>query len=426
MKKLLLLALVALGGVMNVSAWNYLKGSFNNWTASADYCLDNGPVAVYLTASETAYTFKIHGDNWYGANNNANITETTVINSFNTSGDSDNFNLTVTTSGYYVFSVNWDNGMSLTVRYPNTTVYFYNSLGWSNVYLHDGWWNGSSASNRGALRGVAMTAGADNIYFANIPLESFYRVTFTSEKQVNNGGDQHGEGYDNFYNTSVVWNESAFNTSTPLYVPTTTESENLNSCPYYYGGSWYTYPTYTRDVTSGNFGTICLPFAATVTGATVYKIVSTVGTGASMTGVNLKSVENLEAGHAYIFKATGSTLTATYSGAYADATEADGMLGNLSATPVTVAAGYYVVSGNKICPVGESVTVGQNRAYITLNGIGVAASRGANFIGFDEATGIDNIKAENGQEVVYNLQGQRVTDAQKGLVIMGGKKMLRK
>lgn len=185
--------------------------------------------------------------------------------------------------------------------------------------------------------------------------------------------------------------------------------------------------TYTRDVTSGNFGTICLPFAATVTGATVFKIVSKVEENGALKAINLESVESLEAGHAYIFKATSNTLTATLSGeATSTASDEDGMQGNLSATPASVASDNYVVYNNQVCPVGSDVTVGQYRAYITLSRIGAAASRGANFIGFDEATGIDNIKAENGQEVVYNLQGQRVTDAQKGLVIMGGKKMLRK
>ena len=180
-------------------------------------------------------------------------------------------------------------------------------------------------------------------------------------------------------------------------------------------------------LTIGNFGTICLPFNATIEGATVFKIISKVEDGSGkLTAINLESVESLEAGKAYIFKATASTLSATTSGDYTVATSAFGMMGNLSATPVTVTSGNYVVSGNQVCPVGENVTVGQYKAYITLDGIGTANSRGANFLGFDETNGIENIQAENGQNVVYNLQGQRVTDAQKGLIIVGGKKMLRK
>ena len=186
--------------------------------------------------------------------------------------------------------------------------------------------------------------------------------------------------------------------------------------------------SYTRDVTFGNFGTICLPFDATITGATVYKIDSKVEENSELKAINLKEVTGtLQAGYAYIFKATGSTLTATYSGAYAEATEANGMMGNLSASDITVPDGKYVVSGNQIHQVeGEGVTCGQYRAYITLKDIGVATARGANFIGLDESTGIESVQANNQPTAMFNLQGQRVTDAQKGLVIVGGKKMLRK
>ena len=242
MKKLITLFLAMAGMVSTASAWNYLKGTFNSWQASADYCLDNGPVAVYLTASNTAYEFGIdNGGTWKGPNSNADITGTTTISNFSGSG---NFLLTVSTTGYYVFSTNWDNGLALTVRYPNTTVYFCNSLGWSNVYLHDGWWNGDNgACNRNAVRGVAMTAGDNNIYSAYIPRESISRITFTSDKQVNNGGEQYGAGYDNFYGTNVVWNVAAFDASKPLYAPTG-DATSLNNCSYYYGGSWHAYPTY--------------------------------------------------------------------------------------------------------------------------------------------------------------------------------------
>jgi hypothetical protein len=161
-------------------------------------------VAVYLEAGEE-YTFKIYSEDnngtWYGANDIDIINGTTTINSFSTSNAS-NFSLNASTSGYYVFSTNWDSGLSLTVRYPNTKVYFYNTLGWSNVYIHDGYWNGDKgASNVNALRGIPMAEedADDNIYSVYIPRESFYRVTFTSEKQVNNNDGDYGKGYDNYF-----------------------------------------------------------------------------------------------------------------------------------------------------------------------------------------------------------------------------------
>jgi hypothetical protein len=149
-----------------------------------------------------------------------------------------------------------------------------------------------------------------------------------------------------------------------------------------------------------------------------------------MTGINLETVNALEAGKAYIYKATASTLTATYSGSYADAVDANGMLGNLSSGSITAPVGSYVVSGNQIHEVdGTGVNVGQYKAYITLTGIPVAGAgaRADLFLGFDdEATGIETVKDVVVDNAVFNLQGQRVMKAQKGLYIVNGKKMLMK
>ena len=43
-----------------------------------------------------------------------------------------------------------------------------------------------------------------------------------------------------------------------------------------------------------------------------------------------------------------------------------------------------------------------------------------------ETSGVNAIKAEMEQGKVYNLQGQRVLNAQKGLYIVGGKKVVLK
>jgi len=67
----------------------------------------------------------------------------------------------------------------------------------------------------------------------------------------------------------------------------------------------------------------------------------------------------------------------------------------------------------------NAFTVGANTAYLPA----IVTAR--SFISIDEATGIEGIAAEklsNGE--VYNLQGQRVMKAQKGLYIMNGKKVL--
>lgn len=191
---------------------------------------------------------------------------------------------------------------------------------------------------------------------------------------------------------------------------------------------------YTRGVTSGRYGTICLPYAATIEGATIYVITSKVMDGTTLKGINVepKATNSVDAGVAYVFKGTSETLTATLSGNYTDAVTGGSMMGNLDSDPMTVPADAdnYVVSNNQIRKVvsgGDGVTIAQYKAYISLGSIG-AGARGANFIGSDDegTTGIETVNAENNHSVVYNLQGQRVNDTLKGLVIVNGKKLLRK
>ena len=64
-----------------------------------------------------------------------------------------------------------------------------------------------------------------------------------------------------------------------------------------------------------------------------------------------------------------------------------------------------------------------HRAYLP-----VPVSQFANSFFFGTATGIDHMPAagENADRAIYNLSGQRVSDSYKGVVIVNGKKVLRK
>lgn len=181
------------------------------------------------------------------------------------------------------------------------------------------------------------------------------------------------------------------------------------------------------------YGTICLPYAATLTGATAYEITGKVIESGNVVGINMESVDNLVAGKAYIIKWTDETMTATYSGVYTKAVEGEAMVGNLSATALTVPADadcYIIQADNKIHKVvsGGTVTVGQNRAYIDLSKVSEATSRGSNFMGmFDNVvTGVESVKTAGEPTSIYNLQGQNVVNAKKGIFVVNGKKMLMK
>ena len=85
--------------------------------------------------------------------------------------------------------------------------------------------------------------------------------------------------------------------------------------------------------------------------------------------------------------------------------------------------GSYVLQNNEdkvgFYVVGSTIpTVGANRAYLTVPSTGVKA------FFFDNATAIQGVEAEKENSAIFNLAGQRVNKAQKGIYIMNGKKVM--
>ena len=89
---------------------------------------------------------------------------------------------------------------------------------------------------------------------------------------------------------------------------------------------------YVRNVTSGDYGTICLPYAVAaedMAGAEFFSIAGKVMKGEEPQSIVLNQVTTLEAGVPYIFSATSDKLIAAYSGkAVAVAEEANGLIGS--------------------------------------------------------------------------------------------------
>lgn len=166
-------------------------------------------------------------------------------------------------------------------------------------------------------------------------------------------------------------------------------------------------PNYTRNVTAGNFGTLCLPFGGTVEGAELYALVK-----AETDGVLLGSVNKLEAGVPYIFKATADQIAA-----YCDATVADeaGVSNGLHGTfddGTEVAVGNYIVHNNALCEVTATSWVNANRAWVVMSEVPTTHTQmpGRRYIGMstqgeNEATGVDNITtSENAVKTIVNGQ----------------------
>lgn len=181
---------------------------------------------------------------------------------------------------------------------------------------------------------------------------------------------------------------------------------------------------YTRTVTNGNYGTICLPRASSVIeGATIYQIVG----GNASEGITIEEVASMEAGKPYIFQASADQLTVTMTGSRAEVQEANGLVGNLGATAMDVPTDAYVLKNNQLYLVNSAVTIAPNRAYINMSAItsiAPAPGRIRRVIAVEnQATGVENLQPSafslkkvlmNGQLFIlrdgqlYNVTGVRV------------------
>ncbi|MBQ8675556.1 MAG: hypothetical protein IJ528_04935 [Bacteroidaceae bacterium] len=95
-------------------------------------------------------------------------------------------------------------------------------------------------------------------------------------------------------------------------------------------------------------------------------------------------------------------------------------------TPGTVPMDSYVISGSNIYKVDSNVSIKSTRAYFTVTATGAAPSRLTWSFDEADATAIDEIvngQSVNGQSI-YNLNGQQLNSLQRGINIVGGKKVL--
>ena len=184
---------------------------------------------------------------------------------------------------------------------------------------------------------------------------------------------------------------------------------------------------YTREVTAGNWGTICLPndvSAEDYAGAKFYMIL-----GKSNSYLVLTEAADLRAGVAYFFQADeeSSKLIAAYGEDSAvepiSAEQNNGLGGSFTGTEV--AEGKYLLSGGQIVKCGTGCSIAANRAYIDMDAVPEYDGDMNNVkvfrIGGED--GINGISAEQQGAAIYDLSGRRLNKAQKGLYIVNGKKV---
>ena len=241
-----------------------------------------------------------------------------------------------------------------------------------------------------------------------------------------------------------------------------TDSHVVITCPnksgytlQYYNGKFASYKTttkspvylyryysdyYTRAKAASNYATICLPTVTTDlshTFGTFYTIAGKTMENNEVTAIVIEETSSLEAGKGYIFKYNEDTriVAIEHKGETTDiVTENKGMIGNLSKEAKNVPIGYYILKSDKILKnaASHNVTIGQYRAYIDLTHVpvftGTLSSKMVRFDINDETTHISAINPGNSSkpQKTFNTQGTLVDESYKGIVIYGGKKILRK
>ena len=171
---------------------------------------------------------------------------------------------------------------------------------------------------------------------------------------------------------------------------------------------------YHRTVTSGNYGTMCIPYGSSnYTGAKFYEVSwMEVNKGLWLDEVN----GTLVAGKPYIFLATASEIAILGDGNTA-VTPEDGV-GGLTGTFTDIAAGgvlvdNYIIAENNIWIAGTGATLPANRAYISATLVPTTEQaklpgRRRVCMGENAATGFENIVVPEGQAVKAIVNGQLI------------------
>ena len=208
--------------------------------------------------------------------------------------------------------------------------------------------------------------------------------------------------------------------------------------------------------TSGNWNTLCLPFAiaasgngrSPIAGATVLELSAEASGYDPTTGIlKLYFVEATEivAGRPYLVKWTDSSIGGLSNPVFMDVAVSN-PLADVSATnvvfkgcfsPVTLDANsfnkLYLGSSNTLYYPSKNVTIRSFRAYFDVDATSEVKSFVLNFGDEDDETGISemsNVKWEMGNvkcqmgNGIYDVIGRRVSQPTKGLYIKNGRKYI--
>ena len=312
----------------------------------------------------------------------------------------------------------------------------------SDIYLYDG---GSNAD-----RGKDVNMETDNVRYRSWYLEEVTSLPARSESYNTITIAPAGTEVDSSVPNVLVY------TSPNTYTCVNLQLDD-NTIPQVTGlGFTGTNVTYTRAATTRNWGTICLPYKpAEVDGIDYYELTSSSENSLTFTKVDYADVK---AYTPYMFKnTTGEAVSATATGVnfmflsgeigkakeFSDGYKLIGIQKNSSIVDgvneteavdesyqvIEDANAYYFKnSDSKFYPLYERFNMKALRCYLTSTSEGARQS----VLGFavdddGSTTGVNFIESEDGKtvDIVFDLNGRRHNQMQKGINIVNGKKVFK-
>lgn len=199
------------------------------------------------------------------------------------------------------------------------------------------------------------------------------------------------------------------------------------------------YGNYHRAVTSGDYGTICLPYgAANYSGMTLYEIAYRDDAAKK---IYLDEVTTMQAGMPYIFHATSDNISVTYDNTVADYAygEKNGLYGIRNETNDVAALNpdkeEYIIFMNEIRKCEANCGLRANRAYIIVSDISTEAKApmpgrrrvGMGYAGENATTNVENVNGNLApiSQGIYDIMGRKIIEpTTTGFYIVNGQKLL--
>jgi hypothetical protein len=181
--------------------------------------------------------------------------------------------------------------------------------------------------------------------------------------------------------------------------------------------------TVSRTISSAKYATYCSPYALDFSGVEGLKAYIAVKNGSD---IEFTQVSDVPANTGVLLKGDAGDYAIPVIASSATNVDGNKFVGVTEET-ADVAAGIYVLlngaSGVGFYKTTEAFTVGANTAYLPAS----VANAARKFIAFDDngVTAVKSVKSQQAGSDIYNLQGQRVKAAKRGLYIVNGKKVIK-